>query len=361
MSSFPKLVEAPLPRTLEAVTPTWLSEAIAANYPGAAVTDFRTAGEIDGTASKVRLALTYNDKGREYGLPSSVWLKGGFEGRAFGNAATFVAEAKFFADWAPLLPINIPKAYYAGIDPTGEQGLVIIEDLDLRAATYGRSTNPLTLDQAAAVLDVRAQGHAALWESPKIANLRSYADRFAGANHWIAEMTKPGVYEHWLDTPRFMHVPKELHDPHTYAAGMTALYGFSAQGAQTFNQGDSHVGNVFFEADGRAGILDWQAYIRCNGMVDIAYFLIGAITIADRGKHERDLLKGYLEALKKYGVKAPPSFDEAWLAYRRFALHGFAWTMTTPEFHPEDVIQAYAERYGAAAEELETLKALGVC
>lgn len=360
MNPWPKLVKAPLPRTLEAVTPAWLSEAISANYPGAAVTGFSLAGEIDGTASKVRLTMNYNRTGLDYGLPPSVWLKGGFEGRAFGNAASFVAESRFFSDWAQLLPINTPKAYYAGIDPTGEQGLVIIEDLDLRGATYGRPTHPLTPQQTAAALDVRAKGHAALWESEKIANLRTYADRFAGANHWIAEMTKPGVYERWIDTPRFMHVPRELQNPHAYAAGMSALYGFTTRGPQCFNQGDAHMGNLFFEADGTVGILDWQAYVRCNGMVDVAYFLIGALSIADRRNHERDLLTGYLEALKRYGVTNSPSFDEAWLDYRRFALHGFAWTMTTPEFHPEEVIQAYAERYGAAAGDLETLKALGV-
>lgn len=354
-----KLIEAQLPRTLDAVTTAWLSDAFSANYPGTTVTSFAVAGAIDGTASKVRFALEYDAKGRAYGLPPSVWLKGGFEGRAFGNAASFVYESRFFSDWAPLLPLNMPKAYYAGVDPTGEQGLVIIEDLDLRGATYGRSTKPLTPAQAAAVLDVRAQCHAALWQSPEIAKLRTYADRFAGANHWIAEMTKPGVYERWIDTPRFMHVPKTLHDPHAYARGMNALYGFTARGAQCFNQGDSHVGNVFFEADGTPGLLDWQAYIRCNGMVDTAYFLIGAITIDDRRRHERELIKGYLESLRKHGVASPPTFDEAWLDYRRFALHGFAWTMTTPEFHPEDVIQAYAERYGAAAGDLDTLAALG--
>jgi hypothetical protein len=95
-------------------------------------------------------------------------------------------------------------------------------------------------------------------------------------------------------------------------------------------------------------------------MVDVAYFLIGAIGIEDRRQHERDLIAGYLDSLKRHGVKAPPSFDQAWLDYRRFALHGFAWTMTTGEFHPEDVIQAYADRYGAAAGDLESLKALGV-
>jgi hypothetical protein len=355
-----KLAEAPLPRTLEQVTPTWLSEALAVNYPGAAVTGFSLSGEIDGTASKVRLALDYNEAGRDYGLPPSAWLKGGFEGRAFGNAPTFVAEARFFTDWAPLLPINIPRAFYSGVDPTGEQGLVLIEDLDLRGATYGKSTAPLTPERAARVLDVRAHCHAALWESPRIAGLRTYRDRFAGTNHWVAQMTAPGVYERWIETPRFAHVAKALHDPHAYAAGMDALYGFTEQGPLCFNQGDAHLGNIFFEADGTPGILDWQAYIRCNGMVDVAYFLIGAIGIEDRRQHERDLIAGYLDSLKRHGVKAPPSFDQAWLDYRRFALHGFAWTMTTGEFHPEDVIQAYADRYGAAAGDLESLKALGV-
>lgn len=360
MSVALKLAEAPLPRSLDQVTPAWLTEALALNHPGTVVTGFGVAGAIDGTASKVRLSLDYNEAGRAHGLPSSAWLKGGFEGRAFGNAPTFVAEARFFTDWAPHLPINMPRAYYAGVDPTGEQGLVLIEDLDLRGATYGRSTAPLTPEAAARVLDVRARVHAALWESPRIAGLRTYRDRFAGANHWVAQMTAPGVYERWLETPRFAHVPKALHDPHAYAAGMAALYDFTERGPLCFNQGDAHLGNIYFEADGTPGILDWQAYVRCNAMVDTAYFLIGAIAIDDRRRHERDLIAGYLDSLARHGVTAPPRFDAAWLDYRRFALHGFAWTMTTAEFHPEDVIQAYADRYGAAAGDLDTLAALGV-
>jgi aminoglycoside phosphotransferase (APT) family kinase protein len=141
---------------------------------------------------------------------------------------------------------------------------------------------------------------------------------------------------------------------------MEALYRITDEGPQCFNQGDAHLGNVFFERDGTPGLLDWQAYIRCHGMVDATYFLIGAVTIEDRRRHERELIAHYLESLAAHGVKAPPSFDEAWLAYRSYALHGFAWTMTTGEFHPEDVIMAYAHRYGAAAGDLETLKALGI-
>ena len=70
-----KLAEAPLPRSLDRVTPAWLTEALAVNYPGTAVTGFSVAGEINGTASKVRLALEYNETGLSYGLPLSAWLK----------------------------------------------------------------------------------------------------------------------------------------------------------------------------------------------------------------------------------------------------------------------------------------------
>src|SRR5262249_4637379 len=132
------------------------------------------------------------------------------------------------------------------------------------------------------------------------------------------------------------------------------------QGVHCLTQGDAHLGNVFFEADGMPGLLDWQAYIHCHPMQDVAYFLVGALTIEDRRAQGRTLLDYYRGRRAAEGVVGAPGADEIWLAYRRFALHGFAWTVTPIEFHPEPIIMAYAQRYGAAAADLQSLEALGL-
>lgn len=353
------VIEAALPMSLDEVTAPWLTSVLSARYPGVVVTRLVLSGQIGGTATKVRLELEYNEAGAKYGLPASAWLKGGFETHVYAHAPTYIAEARFFEEWAPKMSINIPKSYWSGVDGD-RQGLVLLEDLADRGATYGRSTNPLTPDQALAVMNERGKMHARFWNDPQLATLRSYTDRFAGANHFMDKLTKPEVYGPHTETARFATAPARLKDPQVYRAVMEALYAITDQGAQTLNQGDSHLGNVFFEADGTVGILDWQAYIRASFMCDTAYFLPGALTVEDRRRHEQDLLKQYLEGLKAQGVKDVPGWDEAWLLYRKYVIHGFAWSVTTVDFHPEDVIMAYAERYGAVAEDLETLKALGV-
>ena len=53
--------------------------------------------------------------------------------------------------------------------------------------------------------------------------------------------------------------------------------------------GDSHLGNLFFEADGTPGYLDWQSPMRGVWALDVGYFMGTGMTIEDRRHSEADL------------------------------------------------------------------------
>jgi len=126
------------------------------------------------------------------------------------------------------------------------------------------------------------------------------------------------------------------------------------------SHGDAHLGNMFLEPDGRPGFLDWQAWQEGPYMHDVAYSIIGNLTVADRCHAEKDLLAGYLDGLQANGVAPVPSRVDAWEAYRRHAMHGFMWAFTPVQMQPEDIVTAEGDCFGAAVVDLDTFGALGV-
>ena len=128
MSTAPTATSA-LPRRFEDITAVWLTEVLASEYPGTVVTEVNLGSVIAGTATKVRLMLSYNAAGHRHRLPPTMWLKGGFIRHDYTYDDSFVQEAKFFANWAKQLTIHIPKAYWSGWED-GVQGLVLLEDLN---------------------------------------------------------------------------------------------------------------------------------------------------------------------------------------------------------------------------------------
>jgi hypothetical protein len=333
---------------------------LAEAYPGTVVERVEFKDSIGGTASKVRLSLTYNDVGNASGLPSSAWLKGGFESHGFAHSASYVAEARFFGRWAKEIPINIPRSWWQAEADDGSQGLVLLEDLDDRGARYGRCTLPASLDEARRVLALLARLHGWLWDSAVLGSLRSYTDRFAAADYWLDKFLDPEHFVPLASGPRGTNAPSVLRTPDGMRSAIRAMWSFTTEHARAMCHGDCHIGNTFFEPDGAAGLLDWQAYLRGDPMLDVVYFLGGALDTDVRRQHEKELIRFYLDELAAAGVCNPPGFDQAWLSYRRYAPHGFLWVATPLVMQPEEISRTYALRYGALCADLDTLGALGV-
>src|SRR3546814_4664535 len=99
---------------------------------------------------------------------------------------------------------------------------------------------------------------------------------------------------------------------------------------------DAHVGNLYFDADGRAGYLDWQTVMRGCWAHDVAEFLGSALDAEMRRLHERRLLERYLETLHALGAAAP-SADAAWLLYRQHMIWAYMWVLCPVQLQAEAI------------------------
>jgi hypothetical protein len=92
---------------------------------------------------------------------------------------------------------------------------------------------------------------------------------------------------------------------------------------------------------------------------DVAYHLTASLDLLDRPRWEEALLSHYLHCLEKFGVTRPPSFEEAWQAYRRELVYGlFIFLIHETGFQSEATNTAYAARFGAAVAQHRSIERL---
>jgi len=89
-----------------------------------------------------------------------------------------------------------------------------------------------------------------------------------------------------------------------YAKNRRKIMRFLAAGPKTIVHHDCHPGNLFWDAQGVPGLLDWQMVRVGEGIGDVAYFLATALAPEVRRQHEMKLLAHYQDSLAKKGVPA---------------------------------------------------------
>ena len=344
------------PKSLNEITATWMTGALSSCYPGIVVSVLRPSTVISGTATKARFELDYATGKNRHGLPASLWIKGGFEAHSANTSAGNRNEANFFRDIAPLLNCNCATSFYQSVDPETGEGLVLLEDLLLRNATFGQLTQTLTPQQVADVLDIQAHYHAVLWDKPE---LKDYT--------WLSNggfIIEDGVVDYFFSLwdvsetmPRFQFVTPALRRQRDkLKASVIKMLEINRAQARSIVHGDTHMGNLFFDGNGKPGYLDWQTIMRGCWAFDFAPFLVTAMSVEERRKSERELLRYYLDRLWSHGAKAP-TFDEAWLAYRQFVLWTFMFAMCPTQYQSEENCCAVIEKSCAALTDLDTLSA----
>jgi Ser/Thr protein kinase RdoA (MazF antagonist) len=170
-------------------------------------------------------------------------------------------------------------------------------------------------------------------------------------------MLKVGLEEHPSRlAPEFAAIASR------YVADPDGMHASWQSGPTTVIHGDPHIGNLFNDG-GRTGFLDWGIISTGTPLRDVSYFLCMALSIDDRRRHERDLLRHYLD-LWNAGTELRISFDDAWLAHRVHAAYtvlACCQIVTFPERLPpvqRTFSQAFLARASAAVADLETLSAL---
>jgi len=348
--------EVPIPDDADGITADWLSQALASRYPGTVVTLAHHGRVIHGSGTKIRLMLEYNAAGGTHRLPPTMWVKAGYEPHSDMIRNSYVGEKNFYREVGRSGLVNAPYCYFGGTDPKPRLTLLLLEDLLARNASFGLATEPRDLETVDRALAMMARYHAVWWGAPQLETLGPFGGSFVTDDIIFALIDSEG-WERWVGGPRGNEVPEAYRTRAAIRRAYRRLWELERRSVPCLLHGDPHLGNMFFEPDGAPGFLDWQRVMQGEWAHDVAYFLISALEPALAEAHERELLANYLARLSEHGAPAP-RFDDAFLAYRRQAVHGLVWVINPLTMQPEEVNSANAHRFGRAVARLDSWSAL---
>lgn len=359
-----------VPGSVAQITPEWLTAVLCAQAPGARVLGLSITGGDAGSSTRLGLALDLNDAARDAGIPQRVFTKSapGFVQRMFlGLSDAAVGEAGFYMQVRPQLDIEAPRGYHACVDQRSWRCITLMEDLvATRNARFISTETYISRDMMADLLGNMARWHAQFWNDPRLdrelAWIRPPSRFLADMNRFVSIKDRA-----LLAVEKYPQlVPERLH-----AAGdavwtaTVASYELDRRLPQTFLHGDAHVGQTYICGDGRMGYSDWQLVQRGGWATDFAYGLCSALTIEDRRRWERELLRHYLDALQAAGGPALDE-DSAWMAYRQHTLYPFiAWAFTRagastvlPDMQRDSVCNDIMSRTAHAVDDLDAIRAV---
>ncbi|KAI1390515.1 aminoglycoside phosphotransferase [Hypoxylon trugodes] len=327
-----------LPTVPEEVTAKWLESKL-----GQKVKSISLTRTIFGTGSKLFFSIEYVDEVADpNSRPAHICVKGVFDPEMVRSQPWTVVlaqrEADFFAKLAPSIKyMGYPKGWWGGTSE--RQGIAIMSDLAFEGCTFPPQAASYPLEK---VLDGAAQIaglHAQFWgksqeDYPWITNDYDEAMLFI-ATPWDSVVREPGrpkMPEYMTDGQRIRKVQEK------YYAKRNPRF-------RTLQHGDTHLGNVYFTADGHTRFLDWSAFHFASCFHDLVYFLTSMFTIEDRRAHEMEVLDHYLETLHRLGG---PKFDrndeELMIEYKRSCMTSIIWPVCSYSLQTKERVDALCER-----------------
>jgi hypothetical protein len=364
------------PKVVEEIDAKWMTAALQLEYPDVVVTDLHHAQIRHGSESTVRVILNYNRAGHEARLPATMYVKGQWtprdldrrsEAEARGEPierTTLGGEARFYQDIAPLVGnLNAPYCYFATVGHDGTA--IVMEDLYARNVILGSAGASFRPDTAFQLADQLACLHALSLDDQRVGSLDWVAASQAHDVDFEAMAEQEtgifGSFQEWWWEKRthFEHnefLTPELLDRQVVKRALLNNYRLEETQSHCVLHGDPHLGNMFFDLDGRPGFYDWTTKLG-RWANDLNYAIVGSLEVEDRREHEQAILRHYLDRLVAYGGPAI-SWDDAWLAWRRQAIHGFIYMVCSPRQQPEDLIAIETIRFGWEAIDHDMLGAL---
>ena len=304
-----------LPESADEIDAAWLTEALSERHPGVRVARVEVVERHEATNGHARLRVAYDEPA---GAPPAIFCKllpsDPRRRPAIARTGMGRREALFYERLAPKLAMRVPTAYFARHDDRDGSFLLLIEDLLASGCTVSDGTTGVAPAAAARALEDLAELHLR-FEDP--------ARRKTEAA-WVPEPLHDPSYGATLLRQGLDHHRDRLTSPFAeiaelYIAKAEALHALWEEGPTSVIHGDAHIGNLFDDR-GRTGFLDWGILSVGTCLRDVSYFLSMALSIEDRRRHERDLLRHYLDA-RAAGGGAKVGFDAAWRAHRVHAAY----------------------------------------
>ena len=298
----------PFPRHADELSPEWLNDVLAkAGLQGAPlVSGFETEVIGVGEGFLGQLArLTLHTPAEAPRLPRTLIAKfasADESTREFARAQSYYArEIGFYRDIGSDAGIPVPRCYFGELDAESNRFVLLLEDLqpaEPRDQVQGASE-----EESREVIDAFADLHARWWNSERLA-----------ACEWSKPVTDERPLEEGLELMRAAIERIEREGRFDRYPEMKALVHYlpplfrvkpPPPFPYTLVHGDLRADNVFFPAagGGRFTVIDWQ----CCGMDqptrDLSRWLVQSISVEQRRRTERDLLRRYHARLLERGVE----------------------------------------------------------
>jgi hypothetical protein len=357
-----------LPITIQQANAEWLTAILQEQYPGVEVVSAEVGPLFGNKPNKARILLQYNEAGKTANLPPSMIIKASFPGLATTDERDFAttSEVASYRYAVPYLDVDSPHCFHTSLDWEQGRATIIMEDLDLRGFQSRTALKSMTYREASAFIDAIARINGSTWNSPEFETGGRWGpgSRIAETTtrlyeNFLSKIILPAWWDTFAEQPHATGLPRIFNDRKLIYDAWYRLLDTLAGTAKVLIHGDEHSGNLYFQADGQPGFLDWLARPE-RWPMHYTYFVLNNIDSLDRRAWERPLLARYLQGLVAQGVKAP-SFEEAWYYYRCAALFPFiVWYTNPAKWQPESVNTANCARAALAMLDHDVLGLLGV-
>jgi len=223
-------------------------------------------------------------------------------------------ETMFYQEIAGVTDIPTPDLYFADVDETTGNSVLIIEDL--AEARIGDSVKGCSMDDVALAIRSLADfqgnwwnnldGSRYAWLPTKSSDSDVYEQEYAQAWGLLREKSEGAMPDRLWELGQ--NLGQHISTIRGHLSGIPA----------TLVHGDYRPDNCFFgdHQDRRPlTVFDWEYCTEGSGVYDVATFLCEALTREQRSKHELDFLGLYHSLLMDKGVTGY-SFDQCLLDYR---------------------------------------------
>lgn len=352
MVETPVAFDAAPTRLEEVLRPEWLTQALSHRWPEVRVRDVTVVETLITVATKVRIKL--NIEGDET-APTQLCIKGVLTDNGAHPAASIV-ETLFYRNVADMPDIRVPGCVYASLNAAGDNGVIIMNDVVAAGGEFCTALQAFTPEQAKDGLNQLARLHAGAWQGSRAFDtpwIPRFLDRLATRPIMSIDMLQ-GL----LDGERGAPLAPEIRQADRLQRALAVLADAVRERPNCLVHGDAHAGNIYRDAAGRLGIVDWQVLQKSEWALDVAYHIAAILSPEERRSSERDLLDHYRGQLRALGG---PSLDagEAWDRYRAAMIYGYYMWSITRKVDPV-ILHEFVRRLGLAVSDLDSFSIVGV-
>jgi hypothetical protein len=328
------MTRLPIPKTIDAITPEWLTEAIAqSGARSAIVSSFDTEEIAAGVGFNGKLArLSLHYEGANEDAPASLVVKLPTPdpgGRGISTMFRFYErEVRFYEEIAGRVPVRVPHVYYGTFDPPSGDFVLLMEDL--APARLGDPLAGCSLEEAQSAVCAVAKLHAAWWQRAELGAF-SWMPNINDPVHHSAEPTYQQCWPGYLAFAGDRLSPEIRQIGERLSTRIIRVLDLLAERPRTFVHGDYRADNMLFaltQSGTEVAVIDWQIAHRGCGVFDVAYFVANNVATEVRRPNEIKLLQLYWNALCEGGV-SDYSFERCLRDYRLSVLFCLLYNVIT--------------------------------